>query len=54
MMENNFKNNILYMYNWITLVCTWNIVSQLYLNKKIYIYMYMYIKKKKKANAFSQ
>ena len=28
-----------HMYNWITLLCTWNIVSQLYFNK-------IYIKKK--------
>ena len=27
----------MYLYNWITLLCTWNIVSQLYFNKKIYI-----------------
>ena len=31
---------MLYMYNWITMLCTWNIVSQLYFNK-------IYIKKKK-------
>ena len=42
-MENNLKNNIWYVYNWITLLCTWNIVSQLHLNKKN-----IYIKKKKK------
>ena len=32
-MEMNLKENI-YMYNWITLLYTWNIVNQLYLNKK--------------------
>ena len=33
-MENNFKNNVcVFMYNWITLLCTWNTVSQLYINK---------------------
>ena len=35
----------MYLYNWITLLCTWNIVRQLYFNK-IYIYIYIYIKKK--------
>ena len=35
-MENNFKSNV-YMHNWITLLCTWNIVSQLYFSKR-YIY----------------
>ena len=31
------------MYNLVTLLCTWNIVSQLYFNK-----IYIYVKKKKK------
>ena len=30
--EKNLKKNI-HMYNWITLLYTWNIVNQLYLNK---------------------
>ena len=34
-MEKNLKKNIyVYMYNWITLLYTWNIVNQLYFNKK--------------------
>ena len=33
-MENNFKNNVcVFMYKWITLLCIWNTVSQLYINK---------------------
>ena len=36
-MENNLKKIYVCTYNWITLLCTWNIVSQLYLNK-IYIW----------------
>ena len=31
-MEKNLKKDI-YMYNWITLLYTWNIVNQLYFNK---------------------
>ena len=31
-----------YLYNWITMLCTWNIVSQLYFNN---IYIYVYFKK---------
>ena len=42
-MENNFKIIYVYMYNWITLLCTWSIVNQLYFNR---IYIYIYIKKK--------
>ena len=30
-MEKNLKKK---MYNWITLLYTWNIINQLYLNKK--------------------
>ena len=43
-MENDFKKIYVYMYNWITLLCTWNTVSQLYLNKKIYIKKKMFLK----------
>ena len=35
-MEKNLKNIYIhtYMYNWITLLYTWNIVNQLYFNLK--------------------
>ena len=33
-------SKIIYMYYWITLMCTWDIVSQLYFNK-------IYLKKKR-------
>ena len=31
-MEKNLKKNV-YIYNWITLLYTWNIANQLYFNK---------------------
>ena len=37
----NLKENTYvykYTYNWITLLCTWNIVNQLYFNKSIFNY----------------
>ena len=34
----------MYLYNWITMLCTWNILSQLYFNKK-----YIYFKKDDKS-----
>ena len=43
-----FKNKYVYMYNWITLLCTWNIVKSTMLQLKyIYIYIYIYTKKNK-------
>ena len=31
----NLHNVFLYMYNWITLLYTWNMLNQLYVNKKM-------------------
>ena len=42
-MENNLKKIDVYMYNQITLLCTWNIVSQLNFNK-------IYLLRRKKVN----
>ena len=43
----------MYLHNWIILLCTWTIVSQLYFNHiytyiYIYIYIYIYLKQRKK------
>ena len=43
-MEMNLKKHI-YMYNWITLLYTWNIVNQLYffkINEKVVLELYLF------------